>query len=261
MEMTSTVDVRVDPATAFRAFTEEWDQWWGNGPIDAWDSSRCIGRRIEPGVGGRLLELYQEGELELGRITVWEPGERLGWTSSVDDVVIDVHFEPVDGGTRVRVDGSLVDGGQDNGGTAFVRMTGEWLPRWLERRPTPRPELSRLNLVIHYGEPVAAARWLCEAFGFETTASLPEADSESFTWIEIRIGNGALFLYPSEGETKGVTHQPFVYVDDVEAHHARAAGAGAAIVEPITHHGFKAYVVDDLEGRRWTFAQARPTMT
>ena len=258
--MSSTVDVAVDPMTAFRAFTEEWDQWWGNGPIDAWDSSRCIGRRIEPGVGGRLLELYQDGELELGRITVWEPGQRVGWTSSVDDVIIDVHFEAVDGGTRVRVGGSLVDGGQDNGGTAIVRMASEWLPRWLERRPTPRPELSRLNVIVHYAKPVAAARWLCEVFGFETTTSLPDADSESFTWIEIRIGSGALFLHPSDGETRGVTHQPFVYVDDVEAHHDRAVAAGATIVEPVTHHGFKAYVADDLEGRRWTFAQARPTM-
>ena len=56
MNVTSTIDVDVDPMTAFTAFTDEIDQWWGNGPIDAWDSSRCIGRRFEPGVGGRLLE-------------------------------------------------------------------------------------------------------------------------------------------------------------------------------------------------------------
>jgi uncharacterized glyoxalase superfamily protein PhnB len=260
MEMTSSIDVRVDPATAFTVFTEEWDQWWGNGPIDAWDSARCVGRCIEPGVGGRLLELYQDGELELGRITVWEPGARLAWSSSVDDVVIDVHFEAVDGGTRVRVDGSLVDGGRDNGGTAFIRMTPEWFPRWLERHPEPRPELSRLNVIVHYARPVAAARWLCDAFGFETTTSLPDEDSERFTWIEIRVGNGAIILYPSVGDTDGVTHRPFVYVDDLEAHHANAVASGATIVEPITHHCFKSYAADDVEGRRWVFAQARPTM-
>ena len=59
MNVTSTIDVDVDPMTAFTAFTDELDQWWGNGPIDAWDSSRCIGRRLEPGVGGRLLELLR----------------------------------------------------------------------------------------------------------------------------------------------------------------------------------------------------------
>ena len=68
MNVTSTIDVGVDPMTAFTAFTDELDQWWGNGPIDAWDSSRCIGRRLEPGVGGRLLELYEDDALELGRV-------------------------------------------------------------------------------------------------------------------------------------------------------------------------------------------------
>ena len=55
--MSESVDVDVDPATAFAVFTDEIEQWWGNGPIDAWDSARTVGRRIEPGVGGRLLGL------------------------------------------------------------------------------------------------------------------------------------------------------------------------------------------------------------
>jgi uncharacterized glyoxalase superfamily protein PhnB len=261
MNVTSSIDVEVDPVTAFTAFTDEFDQWWGNGPIDAWDSSRCVGRRIEPGVGGRLLEVYENDELELGRITVWEPGARVSWQSSVDDVLVDVHFEPIANGTRVRVEGIVPDGKIGGDGLSFVRMTPEWLPRWIERRPAPRPELSRLNLIVHYAKPVGAAYWLCDAFGFETTTSLPEEDTEEFRWIEIRVGNGAIFLYPGVGDATGVTHQPFVYVDDVEAHFAKASAAGATIIEPIKHHGFKAYVVEDLEGRRWTFAQARPTMT
>jgi uncharacterized glyoxalase superfamily protein PhnB len=261
MNVTSTIDVGVDPMTAFTAFTDELDQWWGNGPIDAWDSSRCIGRRLEPGVGGRLLELYEDDALELGRVTAWEPGARVCWQSSVDDVVIEVHFEPIANGTRVRVDGIVPDGRIGGAGLSFVRMTPEWLPRWIQRRPTRRPELSRLNVIVHYAKPVAAARWLCDAFGFDTTTSLPDEDSEVFTWIEIRIGNGAIMLYPAVGSTDGVTHQPFVYVDDLEAHLARATAAGATIIEPIKHHGFKAYVAEDVEGRRWTFAQARPTQS
>jgi len=261
MKMTSTVHVDVDPMTAFTAFTQEIDQWWGNGPIDAWDSSRCIGRRFEPGVGGRLLEVYDDDPLELARVTVWEPGARVCWQSSVDDVVIEVHFEAVPTGTRVRVEGIVADGKIGGAGLSFVRMTPEWLPWWIERRPAPRLELSRLNVIVHYAKPVAAARWLCDAFGFTTTTSLPDEDQESFTWIEVRVGNGAIMLYPSVGDATGVTHQPFVYVDDVEAHFATASAAGAMIVEPIKHHGFKAYVTEDLEGRRWTFAQARPTMS
>jgi len=260
MNVTSSIDVGVDPLTASTAFTAEIDQWWGNGPIDAWDSSRCIGRRREPGVGGRLLEVYDGDALELGRVTVWEPGTRVCWQSSVDDVVIEVSFEPIASGTRVRVDGIVPDGKIGGAGLSFVRMTPEWLPQWIKRRPAPRPELSRLNVIVHYAEPVAAAHWLCAAFAFETTTSLPEKDSEEFSWIEIRVGNGAIMLYPAVGETAGVMHQPFVYVDDLEAHFAHASAAGATIVEPIKHHGFKAYVAEDLEGRRWTFAQARPTM-
>jgi uncharacterized glyoxalase superfamily protein PhnB len=260
MNVTSSVDVEVDPMTAFTAFTGEFDQWWGNGPIDAWDSSRCVGRRLEPGVGGRLLEVYEDDVLELGRVTVWEPGARVCWQSSVDAVVIEVYFEPIVNGTRVRVEGIVPDGKVGGDGLSFVRMTPEWFPRWIERRPAPRPELSRLNVIVHYAKPVGAAHWLCNTFGFETTTSLPEEDSDGITWIEIRIGNGAIMLYPGLGDTTGVTHQPFVYVDDLEAHFAKASGGGATIVEPIKHHGFKAYVAEDLEGRRWTFAQARPTM-
>lgn len=257
MKTTSTVDVDVDPMSAF---TDEIDQWWGNGPIDAWDSSRCIGRRLEPGIGGRLLEVYDDDALELARVTVWEPGTRVCWQSSVDDVVIEVSFEPIGTGTRVRIDGVVPDGKTGEAGLSFVRMTPEWFPGWIQRRPTLRLELSRLNVIVHYARPVAAAHWLREAFGFETTTSLPDEDNEEFTWIEIRIGNGALMLHPAVGDATGVTHQPFVYVDDVEAHLARASASGATIVEPIKHHGFKAYVAEDLEGRRWTFAQARPTM-
>ena len=72
MNVTSTVDVDVDPITAFTAFTDEIEQWWGNGPIDAWDSSRCIGRRLEPGVGGRLLEVYADERARAG------PGDGVG---------------------------------------------------------------------------------------------------------------------------------------------------------------------------------------
>ena len=56
------------------------------------------------------------------------------------------------------------------------------------------------------------------------------------------------------------SHVPWLFVDDLDAHHARAVAHGAKIVEPIHHYGYRAYVADDPEGRRWTVAQARPTM-
>src|SRR2546430_710908 len=44
--MTSTVvsvSVGVDPATAFTAFTEELDQWWGRGPVNYLDAALAVG--------------------------------------------------------------------------------------------------------------------------------------------------------------------------------------------------------------------------
>ena len=84
--VSSEVEVAVDPDTAFAAFTEELDLWWVRGPINHFAGGRAMAVRCEPGVGGRLLEVYEDDALELGRITTWEPGKRLAWRSSVDDV-------------------------------------------------------------------------------------------------------------------------------------------------------------------------------
>src|SRR5256885_6706376 len=97
--VSSEVEVAVDPDTAFAAFTEELDLWWVRGPINHFAGGRAMAVRCEPGVGGRLLEVYEDDALEVGRITAWEPGKRLAWRSSVDDVNIDVSFAPAGDGT------------------------------------------------------------------------------------------------------------------------------------------------------------------
>jgi uncharacterized glyoxalase superfamily protein PhnB len=50
-----------------------------------------------------------------------------------------------------------------------------------------------------------------------------------------------------------------VFVDDLERHFERARGKGATIVQEVEKLGFRSYVTLDLEGRRWRFAQARPS--
>jgi len=127
------VMVGVDPHTAFAVFTDEMDLWWVRGPINFYDAARAVGMRCEPGVGGRLLELYTEDAsdaLELGRITTWKPGELLAWDSSVDDVVIEVRFDPVGTETRVIVTASIPAGGADKGGTSWLRVVPSWLGPW-----------------------------------------------------------------------------------------------------------------------------------
>ena len=269
--MTAEVEVAVDPETAFVAFTDEMDLWWMRTPITYYDSARAIARRCEHGVGGRLLEMYDDttGEsLELGRITVWEPGARLAWRSSVDDIEVDVRFDATEAGTRVRVEATLLPGGdaRNTGSYSFARMLEPWFGRWCARRdtvPHVPQELTRFNLVVHYTKPVTAARWLARAFDFELTGGLPD-EGEDAGWIEFHIGNTALILLPltdAPAEGGPATHVPFVYVDDLDAHFAHAEAAGATIVEGIHQHGYRAYTAADLEGHQWTFAQARPTMS
>jgi len=270
----STVEVAADPLTAFTAFTDELDLWWVRGPINAYDSGKLVEMRCEPGIGGRILEVYdaESGDgLELARITVWEPGTRLAWKSSLDDVTIDVRFDPTASGTIVRVEATVSEGGEDRGGSSFVSVTPSWFGSWMGRRDTATREphdLARVALTLHYARPAAAARWLAEAFGFESPNTLPEgqdplSDEEyGFPWIEFNVGNASLVIEPLAGppvDHSPVTHVPWVFVDDLESHLARAREKGATIVQEIESHGFTSYVALDLEGRRWRLAQARPT--
>jgi uncharacterized glyoxalase superfamily protein PhnB len=274
--MTSTavsVSVAVDPATAFTAFTEELDLWWVRGPVNYFDSARAVGMRCEPGLGGRLIEVYDErtGEgRELGRITAWEPGRRLAWQSSVDDVEIEVRFAAAAAGTDVTVTATIPAGGADRGGTAWVRVVPRWFPAWCARRDTalrPQPELARLAVGVYYAKPAAAARWLAEAFGFASPDPLPDGSDPlpegryGPPWIEFRVGNCSLMVFRLTDELPAQappTHEVWVHVDDLDAHLARARAAGATIVSGIRQTGFRAYTAEDLEGHRWVFAQARP---
>ena len=155
----SEVEVGLDPDTAFAAFTDELDYWWLRGPINNWDSARVRAMRCEPGVGGRLLEIYDEtaGDvLELARITAWEPGQRLAWRSSIDDVAIEVVFEPIAAGTRLRLTATVSPGGKDAGGGSFVRVTPAWFGRWVSVRVTGGhrvQETGRLAAAIDYRDP------------------------------------------------------------------------------------------------------------
>ena len=259
--VTSEVEVGVDPGTAFTVFTEEIDLWWQRGPINFYDSARAVGMRCEPGVGGRLLEVYDDttgDALELGRIVAWEPGRRLAWRSSVDDVEVEVVFEARRAGTTVvRVSARIPPAGEDRGGTAWVRVTPPWFGAWCARRDTePHAvrDLGRLGLAVHYADPVKAAAWLHDVFGFGPPPPTGPG------WIEFHVGGCSVMLFPGEGVPAAApTHVPWVFVDDLDAHLDHAVARGATIAEPIRQHGYRAYVAEDLEGNRWTFAQARPT--
>jgi uncharacterized glyoxalase superfamily protein PhnB len=260
------VKVAVEPMSAFTAFTDEIDAWWVRGPINFFDAGRAVAMRIEPGVGGRVLEIYDDARneaLELGRITVWEPGAQLTYRSSVDDTEVDVRFDAVEGGTRVSVTQTLLPDGER--ALYFWPNVLPWLVPWLDQREggPVRNEIARLSIALYYEDPAAAARWLARVFQLGSRSGIP-AEGEDAPWIELHHGDVAILLFGLDGQTVAhspVTHAPWVYVDDLDAHFAHTESAGATIVSGIEQQGFRAYTAEDLEGRRWTFAQARPTMS
>ena len=259
---TASVEVETDPATAFRAFTEEIGRWWVPGPINAWDFGRALGRRIEPGVGGRVLELYESGQdLELGRVTVWEPGSRFAYRD--DDTEVDVRFEAAGAGTRITVVHSVLPGRDADTASLFWPNVLHWLVPWCRDHDPARPahRLDRAAVGLYYEDPGAAARWLHRAFGLTSWDRIPAEDDEK-TWIELHAGGVGILLFRRDGKPvpEPVTHETWIYVDDLDAHLDRARAAGATVVDGITQHGFRSYTADDLEGHRWRFVQSSPAM-
>ena len=247
------VEVAADPSRAFAAFTDEIDSWWVRGAINFFDAARAIEMRIEPGVDGRVLEVYEGDALELGRVTVWEPGTRLAYRSSVDDSEIDVRFEPVDSGTRVTVTQTLVPDGEKM--FDFWPRTLAWFGSWFGKdRPK---EIAPLSIALYYEDPVEAAHWLERVFELRSWTGILETGEG--TWIELHHGNVAILLFERAGKVAS-TDMPWVYVDDLDAHFEHAKAEGATIVKEIHQQGYRAYEAKDVEGRHWTFAQARPTM-
>jgi len=265
--VSSQVEVAVSAQVAFRAFTEEMDLWWVRGPINFFDAARAIAKVCEPGIGGRILEVYGDDDvLEVARITAWEPGVRLAWDSAVDDVRTEVTFTSVADGTLVVVTATIPDGGADRGGTSYVRVVPPWFGAWCARRSgasrSPR-ELARLAVAVCYPKPATAARWLADAFGLTPTNPIPDSD-DARGWIEFHVGNCSLMVFGLD-EGAGVlpavaTHIPWLFVDDLDAHFAHAVSRGAVITEDIHQHGYRAYVARDPDGYTWTIAQARPGM-
>ena len=117
---------------------------------------------------------------------------------------------------------------------------------------------------LTYADAPAAVEFLCSAFGFEAGLQMPMGEGV-LGHAELRMGGHVLMLssaFPEMGHASpqdltAVHAQVMVYVDDVDAHHAQAAAAGATITqEPEDQfYGDRTYRAVDLEGHHWTFAQ------
>jgi uncharacterized glyoxalase superfamily protein PhnB len=104
--------------------------------------------------------------------------------------------------------------------------------------------------VLAYADVVEATEWLCRAFGFRVRLRIGEHRAQ------LVYGEGAVIVTQGDGHPAG--HSVHVRVEDVDAHHERAASCGARIVSPPADYpyGERQYTAEDPGGHRWTCSQS-----
>ena len=146
--------------------------------------------------------------------------------------------------------------------------------------PTPRG-WPRISAAVFYLDPAAAIDWLCEAFDFELRLKVEGAEGR-IEHSELEYGDGLIMVggagprYRDRDEATPwrrkvaspltveghVTQNLCIYVDDADAHCAKARAAGAEICyEPTTtdygedYWADRSYAAIDPEGHVWWFMQ------
>jgi PhnB protein len=127
---------------------------------------------------------------------------------------------------------------------------------------------------LAYEDGVAALEWLVRVFGFEERVRMLD-DAGRLMHGEVVLGDGVIMLASPTPDYEGPAHhrehcqraarwseRPWlingvlVYVDDVDAHCARARDGGARILsEPQDGPPARRYRAEDCEGQRWMFMQ------
>jgi uncharacterized glyoxalase superfamily protein PhnB len=112
---------------------------------------------------------------------------------------------------------------------------------------------------LSYQDAKAAIDFLAKAFGFEVRAVMA-GEGQAVMHAELGLGDSVVYLGTPEGydpkrALRDRNAAVLVYVDDVDAHYARAREAGAKIVqEPADmFYGDRVYNATDLEGQMWFF--------
>lgn len=119
--------------------------------------------------------------------------------------------------------------------------------------------------VIRYKDGPAAIDWLGKAFGIAKQLVVPDADG-AIAHAELSLGPGTIMLgserkkpdpkNPWDQTRAGI----YVYVEEIDAHYARAKAADAEIVRELadTDYGAREYSARDLEGNLWSFGTYLP---
>ncbi len=142
-------------------------------------------------------------------------------------------------------------------------------------QPAPK-NWPRFSSAVMYQDAAAAIDWLCDAFGFELRLKV-EGDGGRIEHSELTYGEGVIMVAQESSDSPhswkasmrspkslggAATQNIMIYVDDADAHCARARARGARIVEePATHDYGSDYWADrsygalDPEGHLWWIAQ------
>lgn len=128
-----------------------------------------------------------------------------------------------------------------------------------------RKGIQRIVPSLAYADAPAAIQFLCKAFGFTETFRYPMPDGRVGHAELVYEGNVLTLasVYEGFGETPlklpATSCTLWCFVDDVNAHYARALEAGATLTSPLVEdHGMRFYRASDLEGHRWVFATELP---
>ena len=125
----------------------------------------------------------------------------------------------------------------------------------------PPENTPRVTPYLYYQDVGAALRFLADAFGFREKLRMTGPDGK-IAHAEMTLGDGLVMMgcpgaeYQNPKRLGQTTQSLYVYVDDVDAHCARAKKAGARIVdEPADQfYGDRRYGAEDPEGHHWYFA-------
>ena len=121
---------------------------------------------------------------------------------------------------------------------------------------------------LRYRDAEAGLQFLQSAFGAEPE-SVHRDDDGVIRHAVVGVGGGLVMVGQAaeEGWLGGEPARPlastvslYVVVEDPDAHHERAVGAGASVVRPLEdmEYGSREYSVRDPEGNLWSFGTYDP---
>lgn len=128
----------------------------------------------------------------------------------------------------------------------------------------PPEDMAQIVPYLYYEDAGPALDFMEEAFGFQIESSFRNPTDGKVLTAKVRTGSGVILVGPgmevfgtrAVPDPERVSAMIYVYVDDLDAHYARAKAAGARIwAEPNEHFGGnRQYTASDPGGHRWTFA-------